>query len=55
MSKMFKRLKKGLEEVLEYAEEKITLKSEIIEIPEPPSEYSANEIRKIRESLHLFN
>lgn len=35
MSKLFKGLKKGLEEALAHSEGKITLKSEIIEIPEP--------------------
>lgn len=34
MSKLFKGLKKGLEEALAHSEGKITLKSEIIEIPE---------------------
>jgi len=49
MSKLFKGLKKGLEEALAYTEGKITLKSEIIEIPEPPLTYKAKDIRKIRE------
>jgi len=48
MSKLFNGLKKGLEEALAHAEGKIALKSEAIEIPEPP-EYSAEEIKKIRE------
>jgi putative transcriptional regulator len=52
MSKLFKGLKKGLEEALAYTEGKITLKTECIEIPEPPSEYKASEIRRIRESGH---
>lgn len=49
MSKLFKGLKKGLEEALAHAEGKITLKSEIIEIPEPPAEYDAKDIKRIRE------
>jgi len=49
MSKLFNGLKKGLEEDLAHTEGKITLKSEIIEIPEPPTEYSAEDIKKIRE------
>lgn len=52
MSKLFKGLKKGLEEALAYSEEKITLKSEHIVIPEPPSDYNANDIRRIREKSH---
>lgn len=38
-NEVFKGLKKGLEEVLSYTEGKINLKSEIIDIPEPPYEY----------------
>lgn len=40
MSKLFKGLKKGLEEAAAYADGKITLASELLEIPEPPEEYS---------------
>lgn len=50
MSKLFKGLKKGLEEALAYTEGKITLKSEFIEIPEPPYEYKAKDIKRIREA-----
>lgn len=49
MSKLFKGLKKGLEEALAYSEGKLTLKSEFIEIPEPPKEYKADDVRRIRE------
>ena len=52
MSKLFKGLKKGLEESLAHVEGKITLKSEAIEIPERPVEYSAKEIKRIREQNH---
>ena len=52
MSKLFKGLKKGLEEALAFSEEKITLKSELIEIPEPPSKYNAHDIKRIREQNH---
>lgn len=52
MSKLFKGLKKGLEEALAYSEGKITLKSELIEIPEPPEEYKSDDIRRIREKNH---
>ena len=52
MSKLFKGLKKGLEEALAHTEGKITLKSEIIEIPEPPAEFSAKDIKRIREQNH---
>lgn len=52
MSKLFKGLKKGLEEALAYSEGKITLKSELIEIPEPPAEYRPKDIKRIREQSH---
>lgn len=52
MSKLFKGLKKGLEEALAYSEGKLTLKCEFIEIPEPPLEYKAKDIRRIREAGH---
>jgi putative transcriptional regulator len=46
--KFFKSLKKGLEDILAYKEGKIKLTAEIIEIPEPPSQYKAKDIKKIR-------
>ena len=52
MSKLFKGLKKGLEEALAYSEGKITLKSEVFEIPEPPAEYKAKDIKRIRDQNH---
>lgn len=52
MSKFYEGLKKGLEEALDHARGKITLKSETIEIPEPPSNYSANDIKRIRSKGH---
>lgn len=44
----YDELKKGLEEVLAHAEGKITLKCEEIDIPEPPLEYTSEEIKRIR-------
>lgn len=44
MGKFYKDLKKGLEEILEYKKGKIKLRSEIIEVPEPPTEYKPKEI-----------
>lgn len=43
MSKLFKSLKKSLEEALAYAEGKITLKSEIIEISVLPAKCSTED------------
>lgn len=48
MGKLHKDLKKGLEEIISYKKGKITLKSEIIEIPEPPKAYTPKEIKRIR-------
>jgi putative transcriptional regulator len=52
MSKFYKGLKEGLEEALLHTQGKITLKSESIEIPEPPKEYSPRDIKRIRRSAH---
>jgi hypothetical protein len=40
MSKFFEQLKEGLEEVLAHKKGQITLRSETIEIPEPPADYT---------------
>lgn len=48
MSRFFKGLKKGLDQALAYRKGKITLKSEIVEIPEPPVEYIAKDVKRIR-------
>lgn len=52
MGKLFKDLKKGLKEIIAHKEGKITLKSELIEIPEPPKEYGPKKIKNIR---HKWN
>lgn len=49
MGKFYKDLKASLEEAVEYRKGKIKLTSELIEVPEPPAEYRAREIKKIRE------
>lgn len=48
MGKLFKDLKKGLEEIIKHKEGKITLHSEIIEIPAPPEKYTPRKIKDIR-------
>jgi putative transcriptional regulator len=48
MGRLFKSLKKGMQEIIAHKEGKITLKSEFIEIPEPPKEYSPKKIKGIR-------
>lgn len=49
-SKFFKDLKGALEEAIAHKEGKLDLYSEYIEIPEPPAEYKAKDIKKIRET-----
>jgi putative transcriptional regulator len=49
MSKLFKKLKAGLEDVLAHRQGKLDLRSELIDIPKPPAQYKAKEIKKIRE------
>lgn len=48
-TKLFKALKKGLEEAVAHDQGKLDLRSELIEIPKPPMHYKAKEIKKIRE------
>lgn len=49
MSKFFKGLKQGLQDIIDYQDGKLDLRTEFIEIPEPPNEYKAKDIKKIRE------
>jgi putative transcriptional regulator len=49
MGKFYEDLKEGFEDILAHRKGKITLRSERIEIPEPPIEYKARDIKKIRE------
>ncbi|MES2273605.1 MAG: XRE family transcriptional regulator [Chlamydiota bacterium] len=48
MSKFFEGLKKGLEDAIAFEKGKKTLRTRSIELPEPPMEYKAQEIKKIR-------
>jgi putative transcriptional regulator len=48
MGKLFDELKQGLQDIIAHQEGKLTLKSEFIEIPEPPKEYSPKKIKNIR-------
>ncbi len=49
MSRLFDDLKDGLNEMIAYKKGKITLRSEVIEVPEPPLAYKPKHIKKIRE------
>lgn len=46
----FESLKEGLQEILDHKNGKITLRSEVFEIPEPPKTYKAKDIKRIREN-----
>ncbi|HML19467.1 MAG TPA: XRE family transcriptional regulator [Candidatus Dependentiae bacterium] len=47
--KFFNDLKTGLEEVIAYKKGKLDLRSEEIELPEPPAKYKARDIKRIRQ------
>ena len=49
MGKFFEDLKEGLEDVIAYQKGKKTLRTRFVELPEPPEQYSAKDIKKIRE------
>ena len=48
-NKFFNDLKSGLEDVVAYKKGKLELRSDEIELPEPPAEYRAKDIKKIRQ------
>lgn len=48
MSKLFKKLKAGLEDAIAHDQGKLDLRSELIDIPKPPASYKAKDIKKIR-------
>ncbi len=48
MGKFFDDLHEGLEEAIAYERGKKTLRTRHIELPPPPKEYQAKEIKKIR-------
>ena len=49
MGKFAKDIKEGLEEFIAFKQGKIHLRSELVELPEPPTEYKASDIKKLRE------
>lgn len=49
--KLFDELKDSLDEVLEHARGKITLKTKDIVLPEPPKPVSASEVVRIRKKV----
>jgi len=49
MSKLFKKLKAGLEDAIAHKQGKLNLRSEMIVLPEPPVVYKPIDIKRIRE------
>ncbi len=45
-----KKIKEGLEDIISYKQGKLSLRSELIQILEPPRDYKAKDIRQIREA-----
>lgn len=52
MGEMFDLLKEGLDEVLEHRRGNKRLKTKSFKVPEPAAQYSAEDVKRIRESLH---
>lgn len=48
MSTFSEKVKKGLEEILEFEKGKKTLRTRFVELPESPIEYSAKKIKNVR-------
>jgi putative transcriptional regulator len=48
MGRLYKDIKKGLEEIIAHKKGKITLKTLSVEIPEPPKAYGPKKIKRIR-------
>jgi putative transcriptional regulator len=49
MRKFFEGVKKGLEDAIAFEKGEKILKTHLVDLPEPPKEYTAKDIRKIRE------
>lgn len=54
MSKLFNAIKVGFKETIAHDQGKLDLRSELIEIPQPPAQYKAADIKKIRE-MHRYS
>lgn len=51
-NKFFEELKSGLEDAIAHSKGKLDLRSEHIEIPQPPAKYKPKEIQQIRKNIH---
>ncbi len=52
MSEMFELLKEGLDDIIKYQKGEKKLKKRVVDILEPAATYSAQDVKRIRESLH---
>ncbi len=52
MGEMFDMLKEGLGEIIEYQKGQKKLKTKTFKVPEPATQYSAEDVKRIRESLN---
>lgn len=52
MSEMFELLKEGLGDILDHQKGKKKLRTRILEVPEPAGPLSANDVKRIRQSLN---
>ena len=48
-NKAFNNLKAGLKDIVAYKKGKLDLRSDLVIMPEPPTDYKAKEIKKIRQ------
>ncbi len=53
MSEFFADIKEGLEEAIAYEQGKTTLCTHLVELPEPPAKYTADDIKNIRNKRNL--
>jgi hypothetical protein len=54
MSKLFNKLKAGLQDAIAHKQRKLNLRSETIVLPEPPVSYKAKEIKKQKSTFDQF-
>jgi len=53
MGEMFELLKEGLNDILEQQKGKKKLKTRVIETPAPAIQYTAKDVKRIRDTLHF--
>ena len=53
MSNFFDDIKEGLEEAIAFEQGKTTLRTRLVDLPEPPAKYNADDIKNIREKRNL--